>query len=323
MAAIPTTDNDLITTTLVEWQPKLFDNVSKHIPFWKRLRDKGRIRHVNGGSCLEVDVMYAENPTFKWFSGTDQLLTTKATTMQPAYFNWYMANENVIITGEDWAKNKGNKTRKYSLLESLKDNAVKTINNKFGALTWSTGTEGGKEMPGIGYMIQDVPVGKVGGIDRNQAGNEWWKNLAKKWSDFGATGDPDGDTIAKAMGSMVRALTVNGDRPSVIFCHPDLYATYETWCMKMKRVNSDDKADGSFKGLSFQGIDVLWDSNILSNHMYFINEEYIRLNVHPDLDFKFDMAKKPVNQYMEIYPLYFMGGFTISNCARQGVVYKG
>jgi hypothetical protein len=325
MGAIPVTDNDLITTTLVEWQPKLFDNISKHIPLWSRLRKGGHIRHVNGGSCLEVDLMYAENPTFKWFSGTDQLLTTKANTMQPAYFNWYMANENVIITGEDWAKNKGNKTRKYSLLESLKDNAMKTIMNKFGALTWSDGTSGNaKEMPGMGLLVQDTPAGQVGTINRDT--ELWWRNQTRKWSDYGTgsadnTKMPTGAQIMVALGDMVRRLTVNGDRPSVIFCHPDLYALYEAQLVALKRFNGDDKADGSFKGLKFQGIDVLWDPNIKAGHMYFLNEQYIHLNVHPDLDFKFDMAKKPVNQYMEIYPLYFMGGFTISNCAKQGVIW--
>ncbi len=325
MGAIPTSDNDLITTTLIEWQPKLFDNISKHIPFWSRLRKGGHIRHVNGGSCLEVDLMYAENPTFKWFSGTDQLLTTKVNTMQPAYFNWYLANENVIITGEDWAKNKGNKTRKYSLLESLKDNAMKTIMNRFGKLTWSATAEDSKEMPGLGLLIQDEPVGTVGGIKRDDS-NAWWKNTSRGWNTYG-TGDKDNKTmptgaqIVYGMGDMLRLLTVNGDRPSVIFCHPNLYALYEAELIAHKRFTTDDKADGSFKGLKFQGIDVLWDPNIAAGHMYFINEQYINLNVHPDLDFKFDMAKKPVNQYMEIYPLYFMGGFTISNCAKQGVIW--
>jgi hypothetical protein len=324
MGAIPAMDNDLITTTLIEWQPKLFDNVSKHIPFWNRLRKGGHIRHVNGGSCLEVDIMYDENPTFGWFSGTDQLITTKANTMQPAYFNWYLANENVIITGEDWAKNKGNKTRKYSLLESLKDNAMKTIMNKFGELTWRGVTPGqGKAMPGLGLLIQEAPTSIVGGIDRST--NPFWRNQTMTWQQFGAgwkPAMPTGDQMATAMGAMLRKLTVNGDRPTVIFCHPDLYAIYESWLMTKKHIVSDDKADGSFKGLKYQGIDVLWDPYITGGNMYFINEQYIHLNVHPDLDFKFDMAKKPVNQYMEVYPLYFMGGFTISNCQKQGVIWS-
>jgi hypothetical protein len=323
MPAIPVSDNDLITTTLVEWQPKLFDNISKHIPFWSRLRKNGHIRHVNGGSCLEVDVMYAENPTFSWFSGTDQLDTSKANTMMPAYFNWYLANENVIITGEDWAKNKGNKTRKYSLLESLKDNAMKTIMNKFGALTWGTVDPlNAKVMPGMGLLIETNPTGEVGGIKRSE--NAWWRNQTMDWHAFGANynANPSPAQIAVGMGTMVRKLTVNGERPSVIFCHPDLYAIYEAFCIQMKHITTDDKADGSFKGLKFQGIDVLWDPNIADGSMYFINEQYIHLNVHPDLDFKFDMAKKPINQYMEIYPLYFMGGFTISNCQKQGIIWK-
>jgi hypothetical protein len=53
--------------------------------------------------------------------------------------------------------------------------------------------------------------------------------------------------------------------------------------------------------------------------MYFLNEEFIKLCVHPDLDFKLDLSKKPVNQYIEVFPMYFMGSFTISNCRSQGV----
>jgi hypothetical protein len=236
-----------------------------------------------------------------------------------------MANENVIITGEDWAKNKGNKTRKYSLLESLKDNAQKTYMNKMGVLTWNgIDPMNSKVMPGIGWMVEENPTGVVGTIDRSLPENAWWRNQSRTWQNYGAAANtlPTGPQMMRGMGDMLRLLTVNGDRPTVIFCHPDLYAAYEAYLITLKRFSGDDKADGSFKGLKFQGIDVLYDPNIKAGNMYFLNEQYIKLNVHPDLDFKFDMAKKPINQYMEIYPLYFMGGFTISNCKRQGVIWN-
>jgi hypothetical protein len=320
--AIPETDNDIITTTLIEWQPKLFDNITKNNPFWSRLRKKGHIKHVPGGQYLEVDLMYAENPTFKWFRGDDHLDTTKATTMQPAYFDWYMANENIIINGDEWARNKGSKTRKYSLLESRKTNAERSFTNKMAAATWTPISKlVDKQMPGIPWLVADVPDNIVGTIDRSK--NAWWANVAV---DIGAapykiTGNPTGPQMVQFISDTIRKLTYNGERPSVIFTTAEWYGIYEEYLSSLKRFNTDEKADGSFKGLSFQGIDFLFDPNIATGHMYILNEEYIKLNVHPDLDFKLDLSKKPIDQYLEIYPMYFMGGFSISNCMKQAVIF--
>ncbi len=323
--AIPATDNDIITTTLIEWQPKLFDNITANNPFWHRLRKRGHIKHIPGGQYLEVDLMYAENPTFQWFRGEDKLNITKATTMQPAYFDWYLANENIIINGDEWARNKGSKTRKYSLLESRKTNAERSFTNKMAVATWqAVDLDDGKRMPGIPWLVEDTPSSKVGTIDRSQTENKWWRNIAINLTKdpYFITGSPTGPQMVQVISDTIRKITFNGERPTVIFTTAEWYGIYEEYLSTMKRFNTDEKADGSFKGLSFQGIDFLFDPNIKKGHMYILNEEYIKLNVHPDLDFKLDLSKKPIDQYLEIYPMYFMGGFTISNCMKQAVIFS-
>jgi hypothetical protein len=330
MAVIPTFDNDLIVSTLIEWQPKIFDNITNNNPFLRRLRKGGHIRHVAGGLCLEVDVMYKNNDTGRWFHDDDPFITTKTDTLQALYFDWYYYNMNMVIWGTEWARNKGSKTRKFGLLEARKDNMMKSAQNDFGKLLWTLqpnptydpdqflNEATGPQMFGIPNLIADDPTNTIGGLNCAEPENAWFRNVATKMTQDGTL---TGSDLARYMGDMVIKLTRNGERPTICFMSIDMYTLYQQYLITMKHITTNDRADGSYKGLDFQGIEVLYDPNIMKGHVYFINENYIKLNVHPDLDFKLDVSKKPVNQYIEIYPLYFMGGFTISNRALQGVLF--
>jgi hypothetical protein len=332
MAAIPKFDNDMIVSTLIEWQPKIFDNITNNNPLLRRLRKGGHIKHVAGGLCLEIDVMYKNNDTGRWFLDDDALITTKTDTLQALYFDWYYYNMNMVIWGTEWARNKGSKTRKYGLLEARKDNMMKSAQNDFGKLLWTLqpnpkndptkfATEAvGPQMFGVPNMVSDDNTITIGGLDCSDIKNAWWRNQSTEMKEADAA--LTGKVLTRYMADMVIKLTRNGERPTICFMSIDMYTIYQQYCEDMKRITTNDRADGSFKGLDFQGIEVLYDPNILAGHVYFLNENYIKLNVHPDLDFKLDVSKKPTNQYLEIYPLYFMGGFTISNRKLQGVLWR-
>jgi hypothetical protein len=332
MAAIPKIDDDLIVSTLIEWQPKIFDNITNNNPLLRRLRKGGHIKHVSGGNCLEVDVMYKQNTNGRWFKDDDTFITNRIQTTQALYFDWYYYNSNMVIWGTEWAKNKGSKTRKFNLLETRKDNLMKSAQNDFGGLLWTEAANpalsadlladvaAGPVMFGVPTMVADDPTNTIGGINRGDttAGvdNSWWKNQAKV-----LTNAAEGKATVADMAQMVMRLTRGSERPTVIFMSMDMYTIYMQFCEDKKHITTNDTADGTFKGLTFQGIEVLYDPNIKPGHIYFLNENYIKLCVHPDLDFKLDVSKKPLNQYMEVYPMYFMGGFTLSNSALQGVLY--
>jgi hypothetical protein len=328
MATFPTIDDDLIVSTLVEWQPKIFDNLTNNNPLLRRLRKGGHIRHVSGGTCMEVDVMYKQNTSGRWFKDDDTFTYTRLQTTQALYFDWYYYNASMVIWGTEWAKNKGSKTRKFNLLETRKDNLMKSVQNDFGKLLWvlqadaTASTEEfvsattGAPMFGVPNMVADTSTNKIGGVQRTDA-NKWWKNQTAVLPE-----QTTGATLATAMSAMIMKLTRGSERPTVIFMSMDMYALYMQYCEDKKRISGDGTADGTFKGITHQGIEILYDPNIKEGHVFFLNENYIKLNVHPDLDFKLDVSKKPIYQYMEVYPLYFMGGFTLSNSALQGVLYK-
>ena len=66
--------SELITTTLRNREKKVVDNITNKNALLRRLRKKGKIKIVkDGGRTLVKPLHYAENGTFKRYSGYETL----------------------------------------------------------------------------------------------------------------------------------------------------------------------------------------------------------------------------------------------------------
>lgn len=65
--------SEIITTTLRNRTGKLADNVSKNNALLTRLRSKGNVKPVDGGRTIVQELEYAENATFRRYSGYETL----------------------------------------------------------------------------------------------------------------------------------------------------------------------------------------------------------------------------------------------------------
>lgn len=61
--------SEIVTTTLRNRTRKLADNVSKNTALLMRLRDRENSKTVSGGRTLVQEIEYAENSTYKRYSG--------------------------------------------------------------------------------------------------------------------------------------------------------------------------------------------------------------------------------------------------------------
>ena len=63
--------SEIVTTTLRDRSKKLADNVTNHNALLKRLNERGNIKLVSdGGRTIVQELEYAENTTFKWYTGS-------------------------------------------------------------------------------------------------------------------------------------------------------------------------------------------------------------------------------------------------------------
>ncbi len=68
--ASPNTDfSEIVTTTLRNRSGKLADNVTDNNALLTRLRKRGKVKPVSGGRTIVQELEYAENSTFKRYSG--------------------------------------------------------------------------------------------------------------------------------------------------------------------------------------------------------------------------------------------------------------
>ena len=65
--------SEIITTTLRNNQKRISDNVTENNALLSRLKDKGKIRVLDGGYEIKRELSYAENGTAQWYSGYDIL----------------------------------------------------------------------------------------------------------------------------------------------------------------------------------------------------------------------------------------------------------
>ncbi|WP_206696547.1 hypothetical protein, partial [Streptococcus pseudopneumoniae] len=68
-----TTMTEIVTTTLRNRTGKLADNVTKNNALLNRLKKKGKVKTVSGGRTIVQELEYAENGTYKRYSGYEAL----------------------------------------------------------------------------------------------------------------------------------------------------------------------------------------------------------------------------------------------------------
>lgn len=311
--------DNLLTTTLESRTGKLADNVSDNNALLKRLKERGNIRPVSGGTKIVEELEYGESDSI-WYTGYDKIDFTNPQLFSDAEFDLKLLAAPVGISGEELLKNAG-KERVIDLLEAKIKNAEKTLMNQMSTAIYSDGTgSGGKQLTGLQALVSDAPTtGTVGGIDR--ASNEFWRNHAK-------TSAVTAENIYAAMNEVYMACSRGSDRPDIIVADDELYATYEASLVPQQRFTNAKLAEAGFTNLKFKGADVIYDGGIggacPAGHMYFLNTEYLRLRPHKERNFKLIGGERMAINQDAIYKIIgWAGNLTMSNAQLQGVLIKG
>lgn len=116
------TMTEIVTTTLRNRTGKLADNISKNNALLNRLKKRGKIKTVSGGRTIVQELEYAENGTFKRYSGYEALNISPSDVFTGAEFNYAQAAVAVSISGLEMIQNSGENAI-IDLLESRIANA--------------------------------------------------------------------------------------------------------------------------------------------------------------------------------------------------------
>ncbi len=313
--------SEILTTTLEHRSKKLADNVTVNHALLNRLNSKSNIQLTPGGASILQELEYAENSTYTRYSGYELLNISPSDVFTAAEFDWKQAAVAVSISGLEQLKNSG-PDQMIPLLTSRVKNAEKTMRNNISADIYSAGTaSGGKQIGGLQLLVADDPTtGIVGGI--NRANWAFWKN---KITDLGASSFTS-TNIQGYMNAMYVQLVRGNDKPDLIVADNTTYIKYLESLQTIQRITSDSMASAGFTSLKFMNSDVVLDGgyggDAPSNHMYFLNTDYIHWRPHRDRNMvPLDPDRFSTNQDAVVKLIGFAGNMTISNCFLQGVLF--
>lgn len=317
--------SEIVTTTIQSRTRKLADNVTENNAILTMMKESGRIKTFGGGNVILQELEFAENSTVKNYSGYETLDISPSEVMSSASFDIKQKAVAVSISGLEELQNSG-KEQMIDLLEARVSNAEKSIMNAIAADMYSDGTaDGGKQIGGLQLLVADTPTsGTVGGIDRGTW--TFFRNIS-----FDATTDGGAAaTAANIQGYMNRVwvqVCRGRDKPKLIMADNNYYSLYWNSLQGIQRIvdSSGKLANLGFDTIKFNGAEVVLDGGYgggcPTNHMYFLNTDYLHFRPHRDRNFVPIRGERfATNQDAVVKLIGWAGNMTVSNARLQGVL---
>ena len=306
--------SEIVTTTLRNRSRTLSDNVSNHNALLRRLRENGNQTSVTGRDIVR-ELEYADNGTVQFYSGYESLDVSPSNVLSAAVFDYKQLAGNVTISGLEQIKNSGTEAI-INLLEARINVLEKSMMNSLSTSIYSDGTgSSGKEVGGLQLIVADAGTGTVGGI--NSSTFTFWQNVQTT-----ATSSAFSTTNVQAdMNNIYLQLVRGADSPDLVMAGTNAYKAFLGSLQAIQRITSDDLANSGFTSVQYLNSDVVFDSSCNTDKMYFLNTDYLRLEVAAARDFVPGEAKMSVNQDAMVTPMFWSGNLTCSNRALQGVIH--
>jgi len=320
------TMTEIVTTTLRNRTGKLADNVTKNNGLINRLKKKGNVKTVSGGRTIVQELEYAENGTFKRYSGYEALNISPSDVFTGAEFNYAQAAVAVSMSGLEMIQNSGD-AQIIDLLESRIKNAEKTLTNNISLDCYSDGSaDGGRQIGGLALLVSKTPTtGVVGGIDASTTPGTFWRNVA-----FSGVTNGGAPTTAANIQSYMNQLYIQQvrgtDKVDLIVADNSYFRLYLESLQAIQRIAGDATlADAGFETLKYMQADVVLDGGVgggaPASTMYFLNTDYIYFRPHADRFFvPLGDDRFAVNQDAMVKLVGFAGNMTVSNRRLQGVL---
>lgn len=318
--AVPNLD-EITTTTLRKRSRKLADNVATNTALLYRLKERGKQKPISGGRTIVQEISYAENGTYKRYSGYETLDITPSDVFTAAEFNLKQAAVAVTMSGLEMLQNAGEE-QVIDLLESRIENAETTMINNMSGDIYSDGTaDGGRQIGGLQLLISDAGTGTVGGI--NSSTWSFWQNYVYDFSDESVT--PGATTIQNAMNTAWLNLSRNRDKPDMIVADNLYYGYYWQSLQAIQRISDSSLGKAGFDSLKFMSADVVADGgkdgDAPASHMYFVNTNYLFFRPHSQRNMvPLSPDRYASNQDAMVKLMAWAGNMTVNNRSLQGVL---
>ena len=308
-----------LTSTLQKYRRTLQENLMGQQALFWQLKQRGFVTEEKGGRSIVVPLMYGTNDTVSSYQGYDLLDVTPQAGITAAEYDWKYIAGSVTISGQEEFENSGDKERIFNLLEAKIKQLEISMKLELNEQLFAVGTgNGGKDLTGLNLAVQDgTSWSTYGGIDSSVTANSWWRN---QWVDFDAL-NTDFDTASgsssvqgmDAMRAMFNDCTVSNEKPSLIVTTSDLYERYEGYVEGTKlRTQNTKMADAGFLNIEFKGVPIIFDEDMDTDEMLFLNSDYLKFVIGKGRNFTSTPFVKPENQDAKVSHVLFTGNIVTS-----------
>lgn len=295
---------------------------------------KGNKRMVQGGTQIEVPLMYKRFTTGGAYSGYDVFDTTPHDTIRNAVFNWKQHQVTWSVDGLTMLKadsplaiaNFLTLQSQQAYMEMAENLAAGLFGDGIGTIT------GTKDLDGLGGLVgtgSTIGNQSYGGLDRTTY--TWW--------DSSVTGVTSNDTMDEA--TLMTAFTAaqrGGQSPTLIVSGQDQWNRY--WALGAASGTADRfprQPEGhdnllysaGFTNLLFNNVPWVADSHVTqgvvdanNSRVYMLNENFLHWIVSPRADFYLKPFQEPHNQDAMVASLLWAGNLVCSNPDAQGGVFN-
>jgi hypothetical protein len=239
-----------------------------------------------------------------------------------AQFSITQYADAVTMSGLEMLQN-SSKEAIIDLLDGRMQVSEARLLNKISGDLYLDGTgNGGKNITGLGAAIPDVATsGVYGGIDR--ANWTFWRPTVTSGTTVTAA------NILGLMTSTAIQLVRGTDKADLIIADNNFYSLYVQSLQAIQRITSEESGAAGFASLKFYGggtsADVVLGGGVggqaTSNHMFFLNTDYIFFRPHKDRNFvPIGGERQAINQDAVVKLLGWAGNLTCSNQQLQGLL---
>jgi hypothetical protein len=269
------------------------------------------------------ELAYAQNGTYQRYAGYQVLNIQPSDVFTSAEYDLKQAAVAVTWNGLEIDVQNTGPAQVIDLLESRIENAEKTFMNNLSFDMYSNGTaDGGLQMGGLQLLVADVATsGTVGGIDR--AAWPFWRNQV--FSGVTNGGGAVSATNIQSYMNQLWLLTKRGHgrhRPD--HRRQQLLPVLLAVAAGDPAHHPDEHGRGRLRDLKYMSADVVADGAIgaacPTNHMYFLNTNYIKYRPSSKRNMVPLDAVASINQDASVKLIAWAGNMALSNAQLQGVL---
>jgi hypothetical protein len=290
---MPLDFDSIASTTLKNYRKTLTDNIFDEHPLLFWLKEKKRVRFLDGGETIVEPLLYSLGDlgtATGSYSGYDAITINPVETTTAAQYNWKQIAGTVAISGLEELKNNGEQAI-INLLEAKILQAEETLGDALAGMVWSAAApaNSGKDVTGLGVLIGDnvsdtaasLTAAMTGGISSTDY--SWWRSVVQ---DKTAVAAGDVDLRAFVRNAYNTASKGGKNKVDVVFSGQTAFEQYEADLMPSVRRTNTKVADAGFTNLEVQGVPWMWDHEAPSDEIFGITSKYLGLVGHSKRWFK-------------------------------------